>query len=482
MPESGPQLLFLVASFILFVGATTSWLPPGHILLPQQFQAAAAKFGMSNPWFDLSTVGANLRYIATLTLVRWAFVASVALWCLPVRDAVRKFAVWVFLPAGVTVTWFLFLVFTGPIPHHSLLEPESQEALDHLRAFPDRFQSLGIGFYITLVGIAALTLCLLGFRRGTISLPMRFRAEEASVAVARTDGLGKRVFSLVAAGTLATTLLSVLESLAAPQQLSNPAIRLIETWPQNFSLLVWGPSLVTAIVCAACAALLFKWAPEQGGTSANSSLALLTLGATIGAVLVICIPRIILTLPDASPFIPLAFNYGSNLPVAILGVEVPKPFLWLLVAYPIALLQEFVLRGRLQPILKRHFGLKRAILLVALLWWMLPLGFGVGPVVGLRGAWPGAQPLLVLCICIIFSVMLGWLYERTHSIIPGTAFCGAIAFFHESRDVSPYFQHPSLFWIELALILLLGWLMFWLIRPARVFLPAASHPSAPADN
>lgn len=461
MPESGLQLLFPMASFILFIGASTPWLPPGHVLLQPRLQGAERKLGMANLWFDLSTVGAALRYYGALWITDCASVASVALWCLPFRSVARKFATWVFFPVGLAVFWFLFLVSIAPVSPHSILEPESQLFLDHLRAFPVRFAALGIGFYITLIGAASLALCLWAFRRGNVSLPLRFRRPVANSESAVNLGFGKRVFALIAVGIFASIILSVFETSAAIG-LSRPAMRLIGMWPRNFPLLTWAPALATAITCSVCAVLLFENEPREtlAPNAHRPPLGISIPAAAAVALLIICLPRIAFAISAGSPIFSVEFDYGSSVPAALFGMDVPQPFFWLLLVYPIVLLQEFVLRKHLQSALQRRFGVKRAILLVAFLWWMLPLGFGIGPTFHSRGVWPVVPTLIFISVCGIFSAALGWFYARTNSILPGTAFCGTIVFFHEGSNFAAYFQHPSLYWIELVLITLFSLFVF----------------------
>src|SRR5258705_7230227 len=141
LPESGLQLLFPLASFLLYVGASYPWLPPRHVLSNLQYQHQDGTL-----WFDISTRLLALRYYAILYAVRFSFLGSVALWCLPARNLCRRFASWVLLPSGLGVIWFIAVVLLSRPQPTSLLEPRAQIPFG-------RLLQLGTGFYVTLLGI-----------------------------------------------------------------------------------------------------------------------------------------------------------------------------------------------------------------------------------------------------------------------------------------------------------------------------------------
>jgi len=82
LPESSVQLLFPLASFILFVGASTPRLPPGHVFYSSEFQSGGRSVG--DLWFDISSPLLVLRYYAALYLASFAFFADV---CKPIWRA-----------------------------------------------------------------------------------------------------------------------------------------------------------------------------------------------------------------------------------------------------------------------------------------------------------------------------------------------------------------------------------------------------------
>lgn len=478
LPENNVQLLFPLASFILFAGASTSWLPPAHTLYRPEIQQAERDLGWTDLWFDLSSVALVFRYYVAIFAAHLAFFASVVLWCLPVRNAARKFAVWVFLPAGLAVLYFLFLVLIGRNQTPSVLAPSSQIIGEQLRVFPQRLAHLGIGFYVTLLGAAALALCVWAFSVGKVNLPLRFRGQMPDLGAEPNSGLGRRVFIVLALGTAFSALvLSVAEGIV---ETSFPAFKLvwIGSWPRNFPILEWAPALLAATVTAICAVVILTDGGQVRPSRKWSKPLVRQLAfAFLLALLIVYLPRIVLNMFEGTPF--FVIEYGSGVPVTVLGLDVPQPFFWLLLVYPIALLEEIVVRGRLQAYLTRRFGLKRAIFLVALLWWMLPLSYGIGPVAGPRLAVPGFRALLFILVCAVYSVPLGWLYARTNSVLPAAVMHGTILFFHKGSNFSIYYEHRALYWVELALLLSTGWLLFKRYPPNEI---ARTSPSKPQPD
>src|ERR1700691_3731033 len=170
LPANNLQLLFPLASLVLYVGASYPWLPPGHVLSDSQYQHQDGTL-----WFDISTRFLMLRYYAILFAAHFSFLGSLALWCLPVRNLWGKFTAWVLLPGGLAVAWLTAIVLVSRPKPLSLLESPGQILQDDLRPFLARLLQLGTGFYITLLGMA---LCAVALRvaavRG-VPLPIHFR-------------------------------------------------------------------------------------------------------------------------------------------------------------------------------------------------------------------------------------------------------------------------------------------------------------------
>jgi membrane protease YdiL (CAAX protease family) len=138
----------------------------------------------------------------------------------------------------------------------------------------------------------------------------------------------------------------------------------------------------------------------------------------------------------------------SNVPYEFLGFGA---FPWVLIVFVIAALQEFTLRACLQNRLENRFGFKRTCLLIALLWWLLPLSSGFGPIPGLRIAVPGLSVFVSLLVHILYNVPLAWLWSRTRSLWLVSVMHGTILLFRAgdfARTV--YYTFRWLYWIETA--------------------------------
>ena len=165
----------------------------------------------------------------------------------------------------------------------------------------------------------------------------------------------------------------------------------------------------------------------------------------------------------------------SNVPYEFLGLGA---FPWVLIVFVIAALQEFTLRVCLQSRLENGFGFKRACLLVALLWWLLPLSSGFGPIPGLRIAVPGLSVLANLLALILYNLPLAWLWSRTRSLWLVSLMHGTTLLFRAGDFAHTiYYTYPWLYWIETA-----AWIFitFCLFKKFPIIQSNASH--APASD
>jgi hypothetical protein len=447
-PGSPLQLLFPLGSFILLAGMSVSWLPPNHTVYDPYYQTPRP-----NLWFDVSTPALQIRYYAALWLIRLAFLASIALWCLRVRDVTRKFVVCVFLPFGLGVGYFLTLVLLGQSSAESVLEPTSQVLWNGLGKFPARLGSLGWGFYIAMLGAAVLSVGLWTVRSELSSLPFRFGNTGASPHETPADSrLGRDVFVFLIVTSIVTTILLTIGEVVL-LDVYQARLPWISNWPHNFSIIQWLPELFAATLAAAFAILV--WGVRPGEKSGGQIP--LSRGCAIGLLIplaIIIVPRFLAIIASHLTGLVFAEDWDELL--------LPHPLVWPLIAFLIGFLYEFVLRRCLLAALSRTFGLKRAILLVALLWWLLPLYYEIASVPRLRIGAPGVLllPPIHASIYVVYSIPLGWLYARTKSVIPGTVMLGTVMLYHEGIGHLIYPTHPALFWTELAGWLLAGWFLF----------------------
>lgn len=455
LPENNLQLLFPFASLVLFVGGSSPWLPPGHVLSDPQFQH---QDGML--WFDISTRLHLLRYYAILDAVSFSFLGSIALWCLPLERLWRKFALWVLLPSAIAVTSFLAIVLSYQAQAPSILESADHALHSALLALPDRVLHLGIGFYITLLGISLYAGALWVARVYRVPLPVRF----AEPPIRRRDSsqaseVGRKIFAMLIAAT-AIAILVYLAIFTSMVPASGKALPWYDDWPRHFAAFRWLPDLLDGLAVAAIAVFLFRGNQKRAEVSLATSIRSYAAVAVFLPLAIALLPRLALK---------GLFNYStvlSNVPYEFLGFGA---FPWVLVVFAVAALQELVLRAYLQNRFEEKFGFKRACLLVALLWWLLPLSSGFGPIPGLRIGIPGVRVLVSLLAYVLYNVPLAWLWSRTRSLWLVSVMHGAILLFRSGDFAyTIYFTFRYLYWIETAAWLFITWYLLKKFPPGEL--------------
>jgi len=464
LPANNLQFLFLLASLMLYVGASYPWLPPKHVLFSPQYQHADGTL-----WFDISTRVPMLRYYAILYAVHFSFLGSLALWCLPVRNLWRKFTAWVLLPGGLAVMWFIAIVLLSRPQPPSLVEPRGEILHDDLRLLLGRLLQLGTGFYITLLGMALCGIALRVAAVRGVPLPIHFRARaNNSGGSARVETVAPRLFMLAA---VTTVVAAVIEMGIFLPMMPVPGAPLpwYDTWPQFFSAWQWLPGLLEGLVVAACAIFLFGPERQIGRPQRQRSMRLFILVVVLVPVSIAVVPRLILKALFAFS------TLLSNVPYAFLGFGA---FPWVLIVFVIAALQEFTLRACLQNRLENRFGFKRACLLIALLWWLLPLSDGFGPIPGLRIAIPGLSAVANLLVLVLYNVPLAWVWSRTRSLWLVSVMHGAILLFRAGDAAHTiYFVFPWLYWIETA-----AWVFITFCLFKKFPIAQPGPPPAPASD
>lgn len=462
LPANNLQLLFPFASLVLYVGASYPWLPPRHVLSNLQYQHQDGTL-----WFDVSTRFLLLRYYAILYVVRFSFLGSLALWCLPVRNLWRKFTGWVLLPGGLGVIWFIVVVLLSRPQPPSLLESPGQILQDDLHPFLGRLLQLGTGFYITLLGMA---LCAVALRVAAIRgvpLPIQFRESSNRPRwVAKEEQAAPRLFVLIVVTTLVAAVIEM--GIFVPMvPVSGASLPWYDSWPHFFAAWQWLPELLQGLVVAACAIFLFR-PSGQAGTQCKRSIRSFIPVAVLVPLSIPVVPRLILK---------ALFTFStllSNVPYEFLGFGALP---WVLIVFAIAALQEFTLRMCLQNRLENRFGFKRACLLTALLWWLLPLSGGFGPIPGLRIAVPGLSVLVSLVALILYNVPLAWLWSRTRSLWLVSVMHGTILLFRAGDFAHTiYYTFPWLYWIETAAWIFIAFCLFKrfpIIQSDASFAPAS---------
>jgi membrane protease YdiL (CAAX protease family) len=450
LPENLLQLLFALGTFLLFLGSWRPWLPPHHTLAYPEWQA-----DKSDLWFDSSSRITMLGYALSLFSVSLAALASIALWSLRVKEPIRKFRRWVIAPAGLGVAIFAGIVLFAKDPRISILEPQIQVAQNLLRRFPGRMESLGTGYYLTLAGLATICGALWGFSAGHIPLPIRFRNQLASAADRdRASQTGKNVLALV----IATCLLAAIPSWIFF------FVWMFKTLPWTwgtgkFPGFVWVESTIYAAIAAGCAVALLA----RSGSRKLKQLFIPPKIRDAGLAVLVVLPALIL--PRILQGILQQIDWGSSesplgFPYSWGELLVPEPFFLLLLVFITALLQETVLRGFLQAQLTPVVGLKRSIFLAGLLWGILPLSYGIHPHLAAEVRLLGLATLVNWGILISYSVVLGWAFARSQSVLPAAMMHGAVLLFHKGSGETIYLNDPIVYWCELGAIISTGWYLF----------------------
>ena len=464
LPENNLQLLFPLASLLLYVGASYPWLPPRHVLSNLQYQHQDGSL-----WFDVSTRFLVLRYYAILYMAQLSFLGSVALWCLPARNLWRKFGAWVLLPGGLAVMWFIAIVLVSRPQLRSLLESPGQVLQDDLRHFLGHLLQLGTGFYITLLGMALCGVALRVAAIRGVPLPVEFRkAANRRQGAAREEVIGPRLFVLA---VITAVVAAVVQMGIFVPMIPEPATPLpwYDTWPHFFPAWQWLPELLDGLAVAACAVFLFRPSEQTGTPQRKRSIQSLILIAVLVPLSIPLVPRLILKALFAFSTV------LSNVPYEFLGF---RAFPWVLIVFAIAALQEFTLRVCLQNRLESRFGFKRACLLIVLFWWLLPLSSGVGPIPGLRIAVPGLSVLVSLGVHILYNVPLAWLWSRTRSLWLVSVMHGTILLFRAGDAArTVYFTFRWLYWIETAV-----WIFITLYLLRRFPVIQSEVSAAPAAD
>jgi membrane protease YdiL (CAAX protease family) len=452
LPAQNLQLLFPLGSFLLLLGASHGWfllrLPQAFeaVVRQQNFQLDPNAFDRFNHSYDVWVL---IEERIAMALVRFAFFASLVLWCLSARKIVSRFAAWVFLPAGLALAAFPAFLIATTRPRNAFVDAFIAAAHVSPPTIRPWFPTLNVGIYLAMSGLIVLATGLILMRRRMISLPFHF-CEAGEIKEQRRQEIfhsARDIFIFV----IVMTVWTFAESwgLVIPGLLGKKPI----IWDsRSFAVIQWAPALVNAVIAAGLAFFLLR--AER--------------------------PHVLHRLLGGRPFreyalalaIPLA---GGLLPRFVLGVAfkpylmpsewpelfIPHPLPSVLAVYVIAFFEEFAVRGYLQTLLERHFSLNRSIFLTGLLWF-LSLGFGMAhslPHVAFA-QFPGVSLLVGFATFIIYSVPLGWFYARTRSIVATGLMHGTIVIFHVGFGNWIHLNHPEFYWTELALWVFTGWFLF----------------------
>lgn len=447
LPAQNLQFLFPLTSLLLLLGASHSWyllrLPPAVTALLQQ------------PQTDTNAIQHALHSYATwvelpeqiaIGLVYFAFVASLVLWSLSVRNVVRKCIAWVLAPAGIALVALpTFLMATTRERNASLV------AAFHIAvpATSVRFVVPSDGIFLTLSGFILYAISISLVHKGRVVLPLRFRGasksglEQLPVPSARARNIFAFIIFVIVC-TYVVRWISVYPALFEG--------KLVSWSSRSFFSFQWIPALVEAVAAAIFAFLLMRAeiSKMRRRLFGTWSFRYLLLGLAIPLACIL-----------ASRFLFVVFQPYLE-PAQWPKLFFPQPLPAVLIVYVIAFFEEIAIRGYLQAELEKLFSLRQSIFLTGILWSLL-LGFGMTLFLPyIRAAeLPGIPTLYGFAAFIIYSVPLGWLYARTRSILATTLMHGTIVVFHVGLGNDVHLNHPEFYGAELALWIFFGWFLFW---------------------
>lgn len=452
LPSQSLQLLFPLGTFLLLLGASRAWY---LLRLPQEFNAFLRQHNYQiDPNAYQRFTHAYQAWVlfeetVAMAAVRFAAFASLVLWCVSVRKILRRFMVWVFLPAGIALAVFpVFLIATSRL-RNAFVDVYIAAANVSPPTSRPWLPNFNVGFYLALSGLIVLGAGLILAHRGTISLPLRFpvAAEMAEPYARETSSTARDISMFVVVMAVWTFVEGWV--LTIPALVGKP----LYSDSRSFAAVQWAPGLANALMAAGVAFFLL-------GTERLQALYRLTRGQPLrDYVLAVVLPLGVVLVPRF--LLGVAFKpylEPDEWPKLFLPHPLPSVFL----AYVITFFEEFAVRGYLQTTLEKHFSLKRSVFLAGLLWSFF-LGFGM--VNSLPYDWafaqfPGVSLLVRFAIFIIYSLPLGWLYARTRSIMATTLFHGTIVIFHIGMGQDIHLNNPEFYWMEMALWIFIGWLLF----------------------
>ncbi|HUJ33513.1 MAG TPA: CPBP family glutamic-type intramembrane protease [Candidatus Acidoferrum sp.] len=403
LPEQSLQLLFPLGSFLLLLGGTHFWyelqLPGVSEALRQSPRFPVDPYALQRFTHAL-TAWAGLADLLARNFAQFAFLASLILWVLNIPKAASRFAAWVFLPACLALVAFPVYMIATARQRNAAVDDLLNSLYLSVPAH-NWFPGLSYGFYLTVAGLIVLAVSLALVRRGKVSLPVRFRgsAKAQGPGTEKTSGDGHSVFIFIIATTVLA--LAVADSIALPQLLRSSPPKVLSG---TFSVFEWGTAFGSAVAAAVVA---FVCAGEGRTRLLHQTIRAPFAGIGLAVALplaLIFVPRLLFKLLEGFGVVVTPFGWREML--------VPQPLPSILIVYAIALLEEFALRGYLQPTLESIFGVKRSIFLTALLWSLLPLSFGLvdWSLMPVLSKVPGASLLVQIAILIVYSVAFGWIY------------------------------------------------------------------------
>jgi hypothetical protein len=256
LPAQNLQLVFPLGSFLLLLGASHSWY---LLQLPIAFEALQQSgFQVDHNAFQHFVHSYNewvvIEEEIAMGLARFACFASLVLWCLSMRKVVRRFVLWVFLPAGVALVVFPTFLIATTQQRNAALDALSIAAHVALPATRPWFPTLGAGIYLTVSGLILLAVGLILVCRELTSLPLRFRGATESTERRREE------ISHSARGIFVFVIFMIVWTFVISWGLTIPVLfgKTVSWNSRSFAVFQWAPALVNALAAACLAFFLLR--------------------------------------------------------------------------------------------------------------------------------------------------------------------------------------------------------------------------------
>jgi hypothetical protein len=325
---------------------------------------------------------------------------------------------------------------------------------------PVRAADIDVRLYCSRFGarIAVFAGSLWALRRSRLQLPVRFRGFGAAQAheAGTSPDFSLLIARLIVTSLILVTLFGFLVEYAALSAQVHGRLHIFN-WPAGYSVWDWIQVTYGPVVVGLCALRILGAAAGQPGGD-RRHLCRTNYGIAI------LLPLGIVLAPRLAQVFLFAASGRGDLNYSPTWREMLDPdhsFPWVFAIFVTAWLIEFVLRRCIQEPLTKLLGLKRAVYLTALIWWVLPILKGFGPIPRFVPGVPGEADVLSLLIIILYNLPLAWLYARTRSLWLVTLMHARMLLFHTGTSSHHFYRdHSNFYWIETSAWIVASWYLF----------------------
>ncbi|MFZ0970265.1 MAG: type II CAAX endopeptidase family protein [Candidatus Acidiferrales bacterium] len=433
LPADLNQMVFLLGVVSLFIAPHLPW----------------------GPWINGAariTTPFDPRVLVVFALYANHFAATMGFFiCFrPGGHPVRRVLCWVCLPAVMAEFTLIYCCFAVVSAGDSSAFKISNFTLRNIASFPT-FSQLGQGFYFALIGFLLVAAFVVQLALGPTSLPLEL--PPSSVSSLDDSTTWKRIETFL---WIFLALIPLICWVWLPHVAKLfPDVFVFSHFPNFDGIGVADVSSANFILDSVIIAIALHVIGKEAWNAIRSSLCWPSL---VGITLAVAFPVGVSALISVTHFLALSsaarLSGGIKSPVCALYFRLPSIGLFALV--PVALAEEVIFRGLLQPLFIRRYGLFRGIFLVGIV-------FAAGHLsADMTGAHTARVVVVRLCLRLIESLVLsfvfGWLTIRTGSVLPAALSHGLF----NILGLSPF--GPTFFGMGIVIDLLLAAIAFVLFR------------------